>query len=238
MGNNMDKIKELQNEYNYFKFSGQITKLNDLKTKHANFAKHRGIHYLIPTDSFLFIEHKKVKRVDPNKMIEYIKEGYLLPEYFEIDKKYYYFTIYKTVCDICKNSPAKTYLSSRKPVSEINLCENCHYKNSPLKELLKQNYEKEILEKLICVLVDFYEVPLVDFKNLNLVIPLNKFEEFARIKDRNFEKEYEKEFLPEKFFRAKERKYIRLIHTLKFKEFIKKNPNPSFSEVVEYCELF
>ena len=234
MGNKIDKIKELQNEYNYLKFSGNILELNNLKKKYSEFAKHRGLHYLIQKYSFLFISHKKVKYINPLEMAEMIKEGYLLPEYHLINK-YSYFTL---SCKICGEYPAKTYLSSRKPVSEINLCEKCCYKNSPLKELLKQNYEKEILEKLICVLVDFYEVPLVDFKNLNLVIPLNKFEEFARIKDRNFEKEYEEEFLPEKFFRAKERKYIRLIHTLKFKEFIKKNPNPSFSEVVEYCELF
>lgn len=239
MGNKIDKIKELQNEYNYLEFSGNFPGLAKLKKKHSNFAKHRGLPYLIPKYPFLFVEHKKIKQIDPVEMANLIIEGYLLPEYAPLKKhSYYYFTFHKPACDICGEYPSKLYMSSRKPVSEINLCEKCRHCGSPLKQILNQEYEREILEKLVLVLIENYDVPLIDFKTLDISVPINKFEEFARIKECDLENELPEEYLSTAHFRGSERRYIRLRHTPEFKDFIKMNPNPRKHEIISFCDIF
>lgn len=201
---------------------------------------------------FLFVRTLQKKYIHPDIMIEMIKTGYLLPEY-ESQKKYsyYFFEQGPSYCDICGEYPATFFRSSRLSVltfssvrpsfsqsEKVRLCEKCHYAGSPLKQILEQNYDRENLEMIVRVLLDYYEVPLIDFKGIDICLPLNKFEEFARIKARVFEKELPKEQLSSKFFRGEERHYIRVIHTEEFKELLRTKKKLSYEEIISFCEIF
>lgn len=134
----------------------------------------------------------------------------------------------------CEKSNPSLFL----PQAKKNLCEKCHYTGSPLKQILAQNYSQSELEAAVRVLLDYYEVPLIDFKGLDICLPLNKFEEFARIKERNFETELPEEYLNTRFFRGSERRYIRLIHTPAFKRLLDEKKNLTFEEIMPHCLIF
>lgn len=264
MGNKVTKIKKLHEEYYYYEFLNNRDAIKKLQNENSELAKHRGLPALIPFFSFslrekenekeskmenedyrfLFVHTLQKKYIHPAIMIEMIKTGYLLPEYISEKKyAYYFFEQGPGYCDICGEYPADCFRSSIKNPSlplrgKERLCEKCQYDGSPLKQILEQNYDRENLEIIIRVLLDYYEVPLIDFKGIDICLPLNKFEEFARIKARVFEKELPKEQLSSKFFRGCERHYIRVIHTEEFKELLRTKKKLSYEVIISFCEIF
>jgi hypothetical protein len=248
--NNRDAIEKLQNE------NSVLAKHRGLPALIPSFLPSRSFSQSEKEEKedyrFLFVRTMQKKYIHPAIMIEMIKTGYLLPEY-ESQKKYsyYFFEQGPSYCDICGEYPATLFRSSHLSFSfsrseketrgaeeRKRLCEKCQYNGSPLKQILEQNYDRENLEMVVRVLLDYYEVPLIDFKGLDICLPLNKFEEFARIKARSFEKELPKEQLPPKFFRNHERNYIRVIHTEEFKELLRTKKKLSYEEIISFCEIF